>query len=60
MIKMSRQKFKYLENEKSFEDEMKSIFHHFKRTFIEANNKKKFSEGKSPALNTSMDQRGTT
>ena len=25
----SRQKFKYLENEKSFEREIKSIFHHF-------------------------------
>ena len=29
MIKKSRQKFKYLENEKVFWGEMKSIFHHF-------------------------------
>ena len=27
--KKSRQKFKYLENKKSFEDEIKNIFHHF-------------------------------
>ena len=33
------QKFKYLENEKSFEDEIKSIFHHFWRAFNQANNK---------------------
>ena len=25
----SRKKFKYLENEKSLKDEIKSIFHHF-------------------------------
>ena len=37
MTKISRQKFKYLENEKSFQDETKSIFHHFERAFIEAN-----------------------
>ena len=35
--KNSRQKFKYFEKEKSFEDEIKSIIHHFKRNFIEAN-----------------------
>ena len=29
MTKKSRQKFKYLENEKSFSGEMKSISHHF-------------------------------
>ena len=29
MTKKSRQEFKYLENEKSFEDEIKSIFDHF-------------------------------
>ena len=29
----SRQKLKYLENEKSFWGEIKSIFHHFKRAF---------------------------
>ena len=30
MAKKSRQKSKYLENEKSFRLEIKSIFHHFK------------------------------
>ena len=34
MTKKSRQKFEYLENEKSFWDEIKSIFHHFQRAFI--------------------------
>ena len=34
--KKSTQKCKYTENKKSFEDEMKSIFYHFDRTFIEA------------------------
>ena len=29
MTEKSRQKFKYLENENSFQDEIKSIFHHF-------------------------------
>ena len=29
----SRQKFKYLENEKNFEDEIKSISHHFLKDF---------------------------
>ena len=33
MTKKSRQKFKYLENKKSFWDEIKSIFHHFQRAF---------------------------
>ena len=33
MIKKSRQKFKYLENEKSFYCEIKSIFHFFKKAF---------------------------
>ena len=33
MTKKSRQKFKYLENRKSFWREMKSIFHHFYRAF---------------------------
>ena len=33
MTKKSRQKFKYLENEKSFWGEIKSIFHLFQRTF---------------------------
>ena len=34
--KKSTQKCKYTENKKSFQDEMKSIFYHFDRTFIEA------------------------
>ena len=29
MTKKSRQKLKYLENEKSFKGQLKSIFHHF-------------------------------
>ena len=37
MTKKSRQKFQYLENKKSFKDEIKSIFKHFWRAFIEAN-----------------------
>ena len=38
MTKKSWQKLKYLENEISFQDEIKSIFHHFSRTFNQANN----------------------
>ena len=34
--KKSTQKCKYTENKKSFQDEMKRIFYHFDRTFIEA------------------------
>ena len=34
MIKKSRQKLKYLENEKSFRGETKSIFHHFKELSV--------------------------
>ena len=37
MTRKSKQKLKYLENEKSFQDEIKSIFHNFLRAFIEAN-----------------------
>ena len=37
MTKKSKQKIKYVENEKSFQDEIKSIFHLFLRAFIEAN-----------------------
>ena len=33
MTKKLRQEFKYLENEKSFQGELKSIFHLFKRAF---------------------------
>ena len=50
MPKKSRQKFKYLENEKSFWNEIKSIFHHFWRAIIEVI-KKIFLEGESPTLN---------
>ena len=38
MPKKSIQKFKYLENEKSFEDNIKNIFYNFWRAIIEANN----------------------
>ena len=37
MTKKPRQKFKYLENEKSFYDEIKSIFHHFKGLLVDNN-----------------------
>ena len=36
MTKRSRQKFRYRENEKSFYDEIKSIFDHFLRALNEA------------------------
>ena len=49
MTKKSRQKFKYLESEKSFYDETKSIFHHFKRALSDVN-KKCFLQGESPTL----------
>ena len=49
MPKKSRQKFKYLENEKSFQGKMKSIFHHFSGTIIGAN-KKKNLESESPTV----------
>ena len=49
MAKKSTQKFKYLENEESFQDEIKSISHNFKRAFVEAN-KTIFLEGESPTL----------
>ena len=45
MTKKSRQKFKHPENEKSFEDKIKSIFHHFWKAIIKAN--KIFFEGGS-------------
>ena len=38
MTKKSGQKRESLENEKSFSDEMKSIFYLFQRTFNETNN----------------------
>ena len=37
MTKKSRQKLKYLEYEKTFYAEIKCIFDHFFRAFIEAN-----------------------
>ena len=37
MTKKSRYKFKCLENKKSFQGEIKSIFHIFLRAFIETN-----------------------
>ena len=49
MTKKARQKFKYVQNEKRFSDEIKGIFHHFSRVFIEAN-KKIFLEGESSTL----------
>ena len=33
MTQKSRQKFEYLENKKSFQGEIKSVFHHFPRVF---------------------------
>ena len=50
MTKKSKQKFRHTENEKSYQDETKSIFHHFWRAFIEA--KKKNLENESPTLKT--------
>ena len=37
MTQKSRQKYKYLENEKSFQGEIRSIFRHFERAFIAKN-----------------------
>ena len=47
----SIQKFKNLENEKSFYNKINSIFHHFSKVFIEAN-KTAFLEDESPTLIT--------
>ena len=44
--KRSEQKFKYLENEKSFQDETKIIFHHFPKAFIDANKTNILESGK--------------
>ena len=49
MTKKSRQKHKHLENEKGFNDEIKSIFHLFLKVIIEAN-KAIFLESESPTL----------
>ena len=37
MSKDAREKFKYLDNEKSFQEEIKNIFHNFQKAVIEAN-----------------------
>ena len=50
ITKNSRQKLKYLENEKRFYGELKSIFHHFQRAFIETNKKNLLLEGESLTL----------
>ena len=54
MTEKSRQKVKYIENEKSFQDEIKSISRPFERVFILAKiiKKKKqiFLEGESPTF----------
>ena len=34
---MKREKVEYFENEKSFKDEIKGIFHNFYKVFIESN-----------------------
>ena len=47
----STQKFKNLENEKSFYNKINSIFHHFSKVFTEAN-KTTFLEDESPTLIT--------
>ena len=49
MTKKLIQKLKYLENEESSKDEIKSTFYHFQRAFIEAN-KTIFLKGKSLTL----------
>ena len=52
MTKKSRKIFKYLgnkKNKKGFCDEIKSIFNHFWRTFVEAN-QTNFLEGEGPTL----------
>ena len=49
MTTKSSQKRKYLENEKSFLDEKKNIFHNSEMAFNEANNTI-FLEGESPTL----------
>ena len=51
MSKKSWQKLKY-QNEKSFKDEIKNIFHHFLRGFNQTNNKF-FLEGESLTLSIS-------
>ena len=50
MPKKSRQKFKYLENEKSFKDEIKAFFIIFEGLSLKQI-KKTLLEGESPTLN---------
>ena len=50
MPKKSRQKFKYLENEKSFKDEMKAFFIIFEGLSLKQI-KKNLLESESPTLN---------
>ena len=47
MNKKSRQKIKYLENKKSFLDEIKHIFHHFKGLSLEKIKHYFFGRGES-------------
>ena len=49
--KKSRQKFKCLENEKRFEDEVKNIFHYFKKVSLKQT-KQFFLTGESPTLSS--------
>ena len=53
MTRRIKNKFKYLNNEQSFSDEIKGIFHYFQRAFIEVN-KESFLEGESPILNNDI------
>ena len=50
MTKKSRQISKYLENEKSFQDEIKKHFSSFLKGFQGPNKKKKKLEAESPTL----------
>ena len=49
MIRKSKQNFKNLENENTFEDEIKSNFHNFKGLSMKQINQF-FLEGKNPTL----------
>ena len=48
--KKSKQKFKYLENEKISSYEIKSIFRHFERAYFIEANKRNFLIGERPTL----------
>ena len=64
MTKVLKQKFKYLENEQSFQDEIKSIFYyHFKGLSSKQNKFFFFLEDESSTLNyilTSVEVRSST